>query len=518
MAGKPTDVPAVRCAIYTRKSTQKGLEQEFNSLDAQREAAEAFITSQRGEGWTCIPDRYDDGGYSGGNMERPAFKRLMADIEAGRIDCVVVYKVDRISRTLLDFARIMEILEKRGVSFVSVTQQFNTTSSMGRLTLNILLSFAQFEREIISERTRDKIAATRRKGKWSGGRLILGFDIDPRGGRLMVNEDEATRVRAIFELYLEHEALIPTIRELDARGWTNKRWITKKGHPVGGRPFNKHGLHHLLTNVLYTGRVTYKDEIHDGEHPAIVDEEVFGRAQKLLKRNGATGGRNVRNRFGAILKGLLRCTPCGCAMVHTRTVKNGNRHYRYYVCTNAQKRGWHDCPSKSIPAGEIEQFVVDQVRAIGKDPALIAETLEETRIQAKARTKELETEKRALTRELGRHNAELRKLAGSLATNGTATERLADLQDRIRAAEQRRTQVREELVSVGRDLVDEKDVSRALAVFDPVWEMLAPREQVRLVRLLVQRVDYDGEKGTVSVSFHPAGIKMLPEEFAEVTA
>ncbi|MBU2501131.1 recombinase family protein [bacterium] len=258
MAGKRVEAPTIRCAVYTRKSTEEGLEQEFNSLDAQREAGEAFIASQKSEGWVCLPDRYDDGGYTGGNMERPAFKRLMADVEAGHIDCVVVYKVDRLSRSLLDFTQIMESLERRGVSFVSVTQQFNTTSSMGRLTLNILLSFAQFEREIISERTRDKIAAARRKGKWSGGRPILGYDVDPRGGRLMVNEDEAIRVRAIYELYLDHQSLIATIKELDARGWTNKQWTNKKGRESGGAPFNKHSLHSLLNNVLYIGRLTYR--------------------------------------------------------------------------------------------------------------------------------------------------------------------------------------------------------------------------------------------------------------------
>ena len=518
MAGKRTDIPIVRCAVYTRKSTEEGLEQEFNSLDAQREAGEAFIASQRGEGWTCLSDRYDDGGYTGGNMERPAFKRLMTDIEVGRVDCVVVYKVDRMSRSLLDFTRIMEALEKSGVSFVSVTQQFNTTSSMGRLTLNILLSFAQFEREIISERTRDKIAATRRKGKWSGGRPILGFDVDPRGGRLMVNEDEAARVQGIFEMYLEHESLMATVRELDSRGWTNKRWTTKKGHVAGGSPFNTHGLHSLLTNVLYTGRITYKDEIHDGEQPAIVDGEIFRQVQKLLKRNGATGGREVRNRFGAFLKDLLRCVPCGCAMVPTHTVKNKTRRYRYYVCSNAQKRGWHNCPSKSIPAQEIEKFVVDQVRCIGKDATLVLETLEETRAQAQVRIKDLQTERRGLKRDLSRHNTELRKLAGRLATNGSATDRVADLQDRVRSAEQRSTQVREELMGLERDLLDEKEVARALAAFDPVWESLAPREQVRVIRLLVQRVDYDGDQGTVSVTFHPAGIKMLSREYEEATA
>jgi site-specific DNA recombinase len=228
--------PRIRCAIYTRKSTEEGLEQAFNSLDAQREAGEAYIASQKSEGWTCIPDHYDDGGFTGGNMDRPALKRLLADIEAGRVDCIVVYKVDRLSRSLLDFARIIGVFDKHKVSFVSVTQQFNTTTSMGRLTLNILLSFAQFEREIISERTRDKICASRKKGKWMGGRPMLGYDVDPKGGRIVVNEYEATRVRDIFGLYLEHEALAPAVEELNRRGWTNKRWNTRNGNECGGAP------------------------------------------------------------------------------------------------------------------------------------------------------------------------------------------------------------------------------------------------------------------------------------------
>jgi len=220
-------LPLVRCAVYTRKSTEEGLEQEFNSLDAQRESAEAFIRSQTHEGWTCLPERYDDGGFTGGNMERPALKRLLTDIAAGKVDLVVCYKVDRLSRSLLDFAKMMEAFERHGVSFVSVTQQFNTATSMGRLVLNVLLSFAQFEREIIAERTRDKVAATRRKGKWAGGTPLLGFDLDPRGGRLLVNDDEAIRVRAIFALYLEHQALLPVVQELERRGWVGKRWQTR---------------------------------------------------------------------------------------------------------------------------------------------------------------------------------------------------------------------------------------------------------------------------------------------------
>ncbi len=378
MNRKPTTAtqsrPTVRCAIYTRKSTEAGLEQEFNSLDAQREAAEAFIKSQAHEGWTCLPKAYDDGGFTGGNLDRPALQRLIADIEAGLVDCVVVYKVDRLSRSLLDFARLMERFDKHKVAFVSVTQQFNTASSMGRLILNVLLSFAQFEREIISERTRDKVAATRRKGKWSGGAPILGYDIDAHGTRLIVNEDEALQVRAIFQLYLDHGALLPVIRELERRGWINKRWQTRAGHDSGGSPISKTALHRLLSNVVYIGKVRYKNETHDGEHPALIDAETWRKVQSLLLRNGRSGGGPGRNTQGFLLKGLLHCAACGCSMTPSHT-RRGNRRYRYYVCTNAQKRGWDQCPSKSIPAGEIEKYVVQEIECVRRGNDLDAESL-----------------------------------------------------------------------------------------------------------------------------------------------
>ena len=364
----------VRCAIYTRKSTEEGLEREFNSLDAQRESAEAYIASQQHEGWQCLPARYDDGGCTGGNMDRPALKRLMADIEAGKVDCVVVYKVDRLSRSLLDFARMMETFERHSVSFVSVTQQFNTATSMGRLILNVLLSFAQFEREMISERTRDKMVAARRKGKYVGGRPILGYDVVDT--KLVVNRVEAERVRQIFELYLEHGSLMPVVKELNCRSWATKRWTTKKGTVRGGQPFTKNRLYQLLTNVAYIGKVRYKDEMHEGEHEAIVEAKPFRRVQVALQRKGRGGA--VRNKHGALLRGLLRCRTCGCSMVQTYTSK-GQRRYRYYVCTQAQQRGWDTCPSPSLPAGEIEQFVVEQIKCMGRDPALVAATLAEAR-------------------------------------------------------------------------------------------------------------------------------------------
>src|SRR5947207_8888273 len=257
--GRRKSAPVVRCAIYTRKSTEEGLDQEFNSLDAQRESAEACIASQKELGWKLLADRYDDGGYTGGNLERPALRRLLDDIEARRVDCVVVYKVDRLSRSLLDFARLMDRFDRHSVSFVSVTQQFNTTSPMGRLTLNILLSFAEFERHIICERTRDKMGAARRKGKWVGGTPVLGYDVDPAGGRLVVNEPEAQRVREIFRLFKSHRSLLKLVNQLEVRRWTNKSWKSKRGVEHVGRPFTKPTLRSLLTNPIYGGKGEYRD-------------------------------------------------------------------------------------------------------------------------------------------------------------------------------------------------------------------------------------------------------------------
>jgi site-specific DNA recombinase len=350
----------IRCAVYTRKSTEEG-QRQFTSLDAQREAAEAYIASQQHEGWLCLADRYDDGGFTGGNMDRPALARLLTEIRAGKIDCVVVYKVDRLSRSLLDFARMMEIFDKHHISFVSVTQQFNTATSMGRLVLNILLSFAQFEREIISERTRDKIAATRRKGKWTGGVPLLGYDVDPRAAKLKVNPKESTRVRAIFEIYLQHGALQPAVRELARRRWRTKRRRNRHGRKGGGRPFTRSTLYRLLTNVTYTGNVRYRDKTYPGEQPAVVPLETWHRVQELLRNNrGSVRGR-VENRSGALLQGLLYCTSCACAMTPTSSSRGGQR-YRYYLCCGAHRRGRQSCPSPSIPAPDIEEAVLEQIQ------------------------------------------------------------------------------------------------------------------------------------------------------------
>ena len=289
------DLSPVRCAIYTRKSTEEGRNQEFNSLEAQREAAEAYILSQRQNGWTVLAEHYADGGFSGASIDRPAMRKLLADVEAGKVDCVVVYKVDRLSRSLLDFARLMEMFDGRGVSFVSVTQDFNTRSSLGRLTLHILLSFAQFEREIIGERTRDKLSAARRKGKGTGGCPVLGYDVDPLRRRLQVNQNEAAQVRQLFEIASTADCLTAALANMTALGFQTKQWTSRDGTLHSAKPFTR-TLRRLLLNVLYTGAVEYKGQRYQGEHAAIANKELWTRVQQQLPAPAADPNKTPQDR------------------------------------------------------------------------------------------------------------------------------------------------------------------------------------------------------------------------------
>jgi DNA invertase Pin-like site-specific DNA recombinase len=361
-SGDVTAPPApVRCAIYTRKSTEEGLTQEFNSLEAQRECCEAYIESQRQQGWRVLAQPYDDGGFTGANLNRPALQQLLADIEAGGIDAVVIYKVDRLSRSLFDFARLMQIFDQHRVSFVSVTQQLNSSTPMGRLTLHVLLSFAQFERELISERTRDKISAARRKGKWMGGYPVLGYDADATGTRLVVNEAEAERVREIFGLFLRHGELMSAVEEIRQRGWGMKSWTTRKGRFHAGEEFDRPALARLLTNVLYVGKVKHHGKVYAGEQAAIVEAALWQQANDLLRQPRGVGEQNLRNRQGGLLQGLLECGVCGSRMVVGNTQRKGRR-YAYYVCLQTQKRGAQACPGQSVAAQRIEAAVVEGVR------------------------------------------------------------------------------------------------------------------------------------------------------------
>ena len=275
----------INCAIYTRKSTTDGLEQDFTTLDAQRESCESYIASQKNEGWVALTEKYDDGGFTGANTDRPALQRLIADIKAGKISCVVVYKVDRLSRSLLDFAELLSLFEKHDVAFVSITQNFNSSTSMGRLTLNILLSFAQFEREIISERTRDKMGAAKRKGKWIGGRPALGYDIDRDKHKLAINPKEAELVREIFDLYITKLSTLAVTMAINDKGYTTKSYTTQTGRKFGGIKFSTNAVNRILKLVLYTGKVEYQGEIYPGEHEAIISNETFEKAQGVIAEN-----------------------------------------------------------------------------------------------------------------------------------------------------------------------------------------------------------------------------------------
>ena len=330
------NAPVIRCAIYTRKSTEEGLNQDFNSLHAQREAAEAYIQSQKHLGFTLVPNHYDDGGFTAGNLDRPALQQLLEDVDARRVDCIIVYKVDRLSRSLLDFARLVDRFDQRSVSFVSVTQQFNTTSSLGRLTLNILLSFAQFEREIIGERTRDKMSAARRKGKWVGGTPVLGYDVDPAGGRLIVNETEAKRVRQIFRLFLQHHSLSDVVAELARRRWKTKSRTSQNGKAQIGRAFTKPSLRRLLTNAVYAGKVEHRGEMYGGEHARLVEPPLWQEVNTELRAARRTEPGATRTPQNALLAGLLLCQSCQRPMVPTYTARPGRR-YRYYVHSAAER-------------------------------------------------------------------------------------------------------------------------------------------------------------------------------------
>jgi site-specific DNA recombinase len=360
-------VHKLRCAVYTRKSTDEGLDMEFNSLDAQREACEAYIVSQRAEGWTLVRDRYDDGGVSGATLERPALKRLLADIEARLVDMVLVYKIDRLSRSLMDFAKLVEVFERNSVTFVSITQSFNTTTSMGRLTLNMLLSFAQFEREVIGERIRDKFAASRKRGMWMGGFVPLGYQVKDR--KLLINKAEAATVKRIFKEFVRLRSLTKLTVMLREEGLTTKL----------GAPMDKGYLYRILQNRVVLGEVVYKGDVYPGEHEAIIDRKLWDKAHAIMREDPRKRAAGSRARTPALLKGLI-FGPTGAAFTPTHTRKRG-KLYRYYVSTDTLKRGMENGDIGRLPAAEIEGAVVQQIRVLLRSPAMIVRTWRTVRKQ-----------------------------------------------------------------------------------------------------------------------------------------
>ncbi|MBR1329888.1 recombinase family protein [Bradyrhizobium ottawaense] len=354
--------------MYTRKSSEEGLDMDFNSLDAQRESCEAYIVSQRAEGWTAVSDRYDDGGFSGGTLERPALKRLVAAVQAGKFDVIIVYKIDRLSRSMLDFLNLVELFERHGVTFVSVTQSFNTKDAMGRMALNILVTFAQFERELIGERIRDKVAASRKRGKWMGGWTPLGYEVHDR--KLLIHEADAERVRSIFRRFVQLKSATLLARELVA---ANER--TRYGQLL-----DKGVLYKILHNRVYLGEAVHKGTSYPGEHEAIIDQKLWNEVHASLKESPRKRANNSRAQSPALLKGLL-FGPDGAAMSPTHTRKSG-RLYRYYISQTAMKQGRSDCPIKLVPAAELERIIIDQVRRLLQTPEVIVQTWRALRKQS----------------------------------------------------------------------------------------------------------------------------------------
>lgn len=410
-------VRKLRCAVYTRKSSEEGLEQEFNSLHAQREACEAYIASQRSEGWVLVRDQYDDGGISGGTLERPALQRLLTDIEDGLVDVVVVYKIDRLSRSLMDFSKLVEVFDRNGVTFVSVTQSFNTTTSMGRLTLNILLSFAQFEREVTAERIRDKVRASRMKGMWMGGPTPFGYAVKNR--KLILDEEDAQHLRWIFARFLELGSCTELAREVASQGIRTKR----------GNRIDKKALYRMLNNRVYIGEAVHKGESYPGEHDAIIDRATWDKVHSILTDRPRTRAARTRAQTPALLKGLIY-GPDGAAFSPSHTRKGG-KLYRYYVSQTLLKHGAGSCPVGRVSAGEIEDAVIDQLRAVFRQPEIIAGTWKV---------------------------AQAEEIEGNISSG-----------------------------------ISEADVREALGQLDPLWDELFPAEQARIAALLIERVDVGTE-------------------------
>ena len=361
----------MRCAVYTRKSSEEGLDQEYNSIDAQRDAGHAYVASQRAEGWIPVADDYDDAAFSGGNMERPGLKRLMTDIEAGKIDVIVIYKIDRLTRSLADFSKMVEVFERQGVSFVSVTQQFNTTTSMGRLMLNVLLSFAQFEREVTGERIRDKIAASKRKGMWMGGVPPLGYDVESR--RLVPNPQEAKLIRHIFTRFAELGSSTKLVKELKLDGATSKAWTTQDGKVRLGKPIDKGLIYKLLGNRTYLGELRHKEQWYQAEHLPILDRNVWDNVHAILATNGRSRANATRATTPFLLKGIVFGHDGRALTPWHSTKKTTGKRYRYYLPMRDIKEHAGASGLPRMPAAELESAVLDQLRNILRAPNLLSD-------------------------------------------------------------------------------------------------------------------------------------------------
>ena len=493
-------VPATtrRVAIYTRQSVADDL--EFGSLQAQREAAECYVKAQASLGWVVLPERYDDHGFSGGTIERPAFRRLLKDVEDGKVDIVAVHRLDRLSRSIGDFVRVMELLAERGVSFVAATQAFDTGTSLGRMTVNLLATFAAYERDLIRERTHEKMAATRRKGMWTGGPVPLGYSLVDR--KLVVNEPEAERVREIYAYFLEHRSIMATVEELNRRGWTTK----------SNKPWDTSAVRRLLRSAVYSGQVEYQGELYPGAHQAIVAPETWSAACDALR--DSIERHRAQSTSPALLGDVLRCGVCGSRMLRHFSQKRGRR-FQSYVCARYTKRGAASCPGSRVPLATIEAFVVEKVRGIGRDPSLVAATIAAAERDVAARGPQLVEDLRKLGLEERRMTTERANLLNAVSQGGadipSLVARLKDVDTAISNVQERVSTLRAEIDGLENHVIDEQDLRAALESFTPIWNELFPKERARILQLLVERIEFHGAKNEVTITFRPEGVRSLAQ-------
>ena len=486
-----------RCAIYTRKSVAAGLEKDFNSLDAQRESCESFVRSQ--PGWTLLPEHYDDGGFTGANTDRPAFQRLLADIAAKKVDIVVVYKIDRLSRSLLDFTNLLDRFDKANVAFVSVTQSFSTADPIGKLTLNILMSFAEFEREMIAARTRDKVQAARKRGKWTGGPVPLGYQVVD--GKLVIDEDEAIVVREVFALYLQHRSYLRMIDELTARGRSTKRQVSPDKAVRGARLWTKDALLRILKNPIYVGKTRVGKETYTGEHPPLIEPRTWEEVQRLMKGKPAKKLRHAGAAY--LLRGLVRCRGCGRGMIAVSS-RRGRKEYRYYRCETASKQQVKGRCCAPLPAGPLEEFVVNVLREQSVATHFQAQVEQSLTAKLKAAWTQLERERTALPTSIGVLSNDLRKLTDLAsqapdAARRALLDRMNEVNQLLEAQQRRLVVVEEERQTL--EMMRERAISlvETMRNFDAVWKHLDSDERETLVAYLVRSVEVDEDSGQAHV-------------------
>lgn len=501
--------PLKWCAIYTRKSTDENLRGEFTSLDAQRDYCRKYIEAREGEGWRMHPAEYTDAGFTGGNMDRPALKRLMADVRAGKIQGVVAYKFDRLTRNTLDFLQLLEVFDRHGVTFTAVTQPIDTGSSMGRLMRSILMDFAQFERELISERTRDKRAAMAAKGMWPGGHPPLGYDADPKTKRLKVNAEEAKQVRSLYEMYLQAKSLSKAAKLANEQGLRMKRFQTKAGPVRGGKRWNKVNLDYVLRNPVYLGKIRHKDQEFDGQHEAILDAKVYERALRQMTANGERRKSTNQDKHNFLLRGLVRCAACGSLMTPNFAYSKG-RKYFYYKCVSVNQLDKTACPTRSAPARELERWVIDRLGYLGGQKAVVAEIVERARRSTNSELPEKKKRRVQLIARIGRMEAEVGNITGILAAAGQASpqyrafmDKLGQVQGEREGLEKQVQQFDAEILELETRQIDAELLRRNLADFAGNFDKLTPEQQKRFTGLLVSEVLYDAQASKMRLTLRP---------------